>query len=256
MPVTDMSHWTSAPQKKVARKPRAQVDTVMLLLLLLLMTLTSALLFNRVVKVASSRDVILGSSSPRRREIMADLLGFGESGFRIMKPSFEEDLSKDGVTPSEYTMQTAMGKATSLLRELDEKTNDGKPVVIICADTTVDLDGAVLEKPRDAADAERMLMSMSGREHRVHTSVVICSASGPVSSFVETATVRFTPFSAEDVRGYIATGEPKDKAGAYGIQGMGAQLVESISGDYYAVMGLPVRRLGATLASLWDEGKI
>lgn len=224
---------------------------------------STKLLFSRIESINASRDVVLGSGSPRRKEILGDLLQF--AAFRVAKPSFEENLSKEGMSAGEYTLQTSMGKAESLMEELGrrgDKDEEHKPRIVICADTVVDLDGRVLEKPSDAAHAEKMLMSLQGREHCVHTSVVIC-ADGPadgglrvVASFVESAVVKFCAFDRTDIRAYIATGEGEDKAGAYGIQGRGCQLVESVSGDYFAVMGLPAHRLGSTLAELWDAGSI
>jgi len=229
---------------------------------------STKLLFSRVGAINVSRDVVLGSGSPRRKEILGDMLQF--AAFRVAKPSFEENLSKEGISAADYTLQTSMGKAESLMGELgprgggdkNQDNDEHKPRIVICADTVVDLDGRVLEKPSNAAHAEQMLMSLQGREHCVHTSVVIC-ADGPadgglrvVASFVESAVVKFCAFDRTDIRAYIATGEGEDKAGAYGIQGRGCQLVESVSGDYFAVMGLPAHRLGHMLAELWDAGSI
>jgi septum formation protein len=121
--------------------------------------------------------------------------------------------------------------------------------LIVAADTVVDLDGASLGKPRDAAEAARMLAALSGRGHIVHTAYVALDvpAGGRVEGTVSTE-VWFAPLAADAIDRYIATGEPFDKAGAYGIQGRGAALVERIDGDFYTVMGFPlgdfVRRLG------------
>ena len=119
--------------------------------------------------------------------------------------------------------------------------------LIIAADTVVALDGAVLGKPRDEEDAFAMLSALSGREHRVYTGVTVLQGEQTVTEHEETA-VTFRPLEDGEIRGYIATGEPMDKAGAYGIQGLGALLVSGIRGDYDNVVGLPVFRLGRILA--------
>jgi septum formation protein len=121
--------------------------------------------------------------------------------------------------------------------------------LIISADTIVVIDGQVLGKPRDAADATRMLRTLSGRTHVVFTAVA-AAIGGTVESAVEAVAVTFRELSDATIAAYIATGEPNDKAGAYGIQGYGATLVERIDGDYFAVMGLPLRRLVALLDRL------
>ena len=118
---------------------------------------------------------------------------------------------------------------------------------MIAADTVVALDGAVLGKPRDEDDAFAMLSAMSGREHRVFTGVTVLRGDKAVTRHEETA-VTFRELSPDEIWGYIATGEPMDKAGAYGIQGVGALLVSGIRGDYSNVMGLPVFRLGRILS--------
>jgi septum formation protein len=104
------------------------------------------------------------------------------------------------------------------------------------------VDGAILGKPRDEADAARMLRRLAGRRHTVHTAVAVARG-GRVESGVERVEVAFRPLTDADIASYIATGEPMDKAGAYGIQGFGATIVERIEGDYFAVMGLPLGRL-------------
>jgi len=120
--------------------------------------------------------------------------------------------------------------------------------LIVAADTVVDCDGTSLGKPRDAAEAASMLALLSGREHIVHTAyVVVDNARGARVAAAQSTTVRFAPLSGRDIAAYVATGESLDKAGAYGIQGRGAALVERIDGDFYTVMGFPlgdfVRRL-------------
>lgn len=125
----------------------------------------------------------------------------------------------------------------------------GPGAVVIAADTVVALDGAVLGKPADESDAARMLSALSGRTHQVFTGLTVaCGAD--VRTVSEETAVTFRPLTAEEIEAYIATGEPMDKAGAYGIQGYGALFIEGISGDYYNVMGLPVCRLGQILGQL------
>ena len=123
---------------------------------------------------------------------------------------------------------------------------------IIGADTTVALDGRLYEKPCDEADAARMLRELSGREHLVYTGVAILCA-GTQRVFSEKTAVRFTTLSEGDIADYVRSGEPMDKAGAYGIQGSGALFVSGISGDFYNVMGLPLCRLWQELRTLGEE---
>ena len=128
----------------------------------------------------------------------------------------------------------------------------GEDTVIIGADTVVICDGKVFGKPRDGQDAVRMLTALSGREHEVCTGVTV-RRGGRVLTGHELTRVRFRALSREEIDAYVATGEPMDKAGAYGIQGRGALLVEGIVGDYYHVMGLPVCRLGQMLRQFGVE---
>ena len=122
----------------------------------------------------------------------------------------------------------------------------GPEDLIIAADTVVSIDGRVLGKPRDPEDAAAMLAALSGREHTVYTGVTVRRGGETVTEHEATA-VRFRPLTEGEIADYVATGEPMDKAGAYGIQDYGALLVEGISGDYFNVVGLPVCRLGRIL---------
>jgi septum formation protein len=129
--------------------------------------------------------------------------------------------------------------------------------IVLAADTVVVLDGGVLEKPRDEADARGMLARLAGREHTVHTGAVVRAPESALAeqdrfsvSGVESTTVRFRPLTPAAIAAYVATGEPLDKAGAYGIQGYGAALVESVRGCYFNVMGFPVTRILSLLADL------
>jgi septum formation protein len=122
--------------------------------------------------------------------------------------------------------------------------------LVIGSDTLVVIDGCILGKPRDAEDAIGMLMRLQGQEHRVETGIAVAAPGGRVESSVEGVRVRFRPFDRRTAEEYLATGEPLDKAGAYGIQGYGAALVEMIEGDFFAVMGLPIARLVSLLHAL------
>jgi septum formation protein len=180
--------------------------------------------------------IVLASASPRRRELLTSL------GLRVhVIPSDVEEGDRPGYGPRELAAFHAAAKA-------DAVAQIERDALIVAADTVVDIDGTALGKPVDDADAIRMLGSLSGREHRVHTAyVVLDSASGRRIAGTHTTLVRFAALSAETIAAYVATGEPRDKAGSYGIQGRGAALVERIDGDFYTVMGFPlgdfVRRL-------------
>ncbi len=180
-------------------------------------------------------DIILASNSPRRRELLGQM---GIKEFKIIAPDVDESV-EDGLSPAEIVEQLSLRKA----RAVQALGADG---LIIAADTVVALDGKVLGKPRDGADAFAMLSSLSGREHHVYTGVTVLQRGRAVTEHEETAVV-FRALEPDEIRGYIATGEPMDKAGAYGIQGLGALLVSGIRGDYCNVVGLPVFRLGGIL---------
>ena len=169
-------------------------------------------------------DIILASQSPRRKELLGRM---GIPEFKIISPNVDETVA-DGLPPAETVEELSLRKARAAGKRA------GPRDLVIAADTVVALDGAVLGKPRDGAEAFAMLSSLAGTEHE------------------ETA-VTFRAADPEELRGYIATGEPMDKAGAYGIQGLGALLVEGIRGDYCNVMGLPVFRLGRILTQFGIE---
>lgn len=181
-------------------------------------------------------DIILASQSPRRKELLERM---GIEDFKIAVPDVDETV-EPGLSPARMVEQLSLRKA----RAAAERTGPGG--LIIAADTVVSLDGAVLGKPADRADAFVMLTALSGREHRVYTGVTVLLGDRAVTEHEETA-VTFRPAQPDELWGYIATGEPMDKAGAYGIQGLGALLVSGIRGDYCNVMGLPVFRLGRIL---------
>ena len=187
-------------------------------------------------------NIILASQSPRRRELLEQV---GITGFQVISPDVDERV-EPGLSPAGMVEELSLRKA----RAAADKT--GPDGLIIAADTVVALDGAVLGKPRDEADAFAMLSALSGREHRVYTGVSVLRGDRAVTEHEETA-VCFRALAPGEIWGYIATGEPMDKAGAYGIQGIGALLVSGIRGDYCNVVGLPVFRLGRMLARFGVE---
>ena len=184
-------------------------------------------------------DIILASKSPRRRELLEQM---GVRNFRILTPDIDEHMDRD-LPPAELVRQISEEKARAVAAQV------GPDAVIIAADTVVALDGAVLGKPADKEEAFRMLSILSGCRHQVYTGLTVLHGEQCYSVWEETA-VTFRTLAAEEIEHYIATGEPMDKAGAYGIQGYGALFIEGISGDYYNVMGLPVCRLGRILSEL------
>ena len=181
--------------------------------------------------------IILASNSPRRKELLAQM---GITDFKVLAPNVDESV-EERLPPAEIVEQLSRRKADAAAKKA------GKNGLIIAADTVVALDGAVLGKPRNKAGAFAMLSALSGREHHVYTGVTVLRDGRALTGHEETAVV-FRALEPEEIRGYIATGEPMDKAGAYGIQGQGALLVAGIRGDYCNVVGLPVFRLGRMLA--------
>jgi septum formation protein len=178
--------------------------------------------------------VILGSSSPRRRELLT-LIGLDHE----VRPANVDETLLAGEVPAAYAERLARAKAQAA----------GRPgAVSIGSDTIVVVDGDVLGKPRDAADASAMLRRLSGRSHTVMTAIAI-SHDGGVLSDVVTVGVTFRALRDDEIADYIRTGEPMDKAGSYGIQGYGATIVDAVDGDYFAVMGLPLNRLIRLLES-------
>lgn len=186
--------------------------------------------------------IILASNSPRRRELLAQI---GIRDFQILSPDVDEAV-ESGLSPAR------MVEALSLRKARAAAGRAGAEDLILAADTVVALDGRVLGKPRDQEEAFAMLSALSGREHRVYTGVTVLGGGRAATEHEETA-VCFRELAPVEIWGYIATGEPMDKAGAYGIQGVGALLVRGIRGDYCNVVGLPVFRLGRMLARFGVE---
>lgn len=185
-------------------------------------------------------DLVLASGSPRRRQVL-EQLGLT---FEVVPPPEDVERAWDGSEPPEVFAQgLAMAKAAAVAPR--------RPgMIVLAADTIVVLDGEVLGKPVDAAEAARMLRRLAGREHLVHTGMAMTAPDGAAASGVESTEVAIRSLSGEEIEAYVATGEPLDKAGAYGIQGLGAALVEGVRGCYFNVMGFPVTRFRALLGEL------
>ena len=181
-------------------------------------------------------DIILASKSPRRRALLEQM---GVRDFRIVTPDIDEHMDRD-LPPAELVRQISLEKAQAVAAQADPNT------VVIAADTVVALDGVVLGKPAGKEEAFRMLSLLSGNRHQVYTGLTVLRGEQVFSQWEETA-VTFRSLTAEEIEAYIATGEPMDKAGAYGVQGLGALLVERLDGDFFNVMGLPVLRLSRML---------
>jgi septum formation protein len=174
--------------------------------------------------------VVLASASPRRRELL-NLIGIAHE----VRPANIDETMRPREAPRRYAERLAREKASAVA------TRD-PDLITIGADTVVVINRKVLGKPADANDAARMLRMLSGREHTVITAVAV-SRGRKLRSAVEEVRVKFRRLRDDEIDDYIAMGEPMDKAGAYGIQGYGATIVERIEGDYFAVMGLPLVRL-------------
>ena len=174
--------------------------------------------------------VVLASASPRRRDLL-DLIGIAHE----VRPANIDETMRPREVPRRHAERLAREKASAIaVRDPD--------LITIGADTVVVINRKVLGKPADVADAARMLKMLSGREHTVITAVAVARGK-KLRSAVEEVHVKFRRLRDDEIEAYIATGEPMDKAGAYGIQGFGATIVERVEGDYFAVMGLPLVRL-------------
>ncbi len=177
--------------------------------------------------------IILASASPRRKEL------FHQVGLdALVEPSHVEE-KITSIEPDQAVMELSRQKAEDVAA-----FHEGEPVVVIGADTVVAVDGQILGKPRDREDAIRMIGLLAGGQHQVYTGVTIVSCmSGRQKTFAEKTDVHVYPMTRAQIEAYVSTGEPLDKAGAYGIQGMFAAYIKGISGDYNNVVGLPVGRV-------------
>ena len=181
-------------------------------------------------------EIILASQSPRRKE----LLGLFPFSFTVRVADIDEHMDPT-LPPEEEVARVSRLKALAVPRETDD--------LVIAADTIVVCDGQVLGKPADTDDAYRMLRLLSGREHQVMTGLTVIRGEQEVVTTAITH-IRFRELTDREIRRYIATGEPMDKAGSYGIQGGAALFAQQLTGDYFNVMGLPVCRLGQILMEI------
>jgi len=206
--------------------------------------------------------IILASASPRRKELL-EQIGFC---FEVVTSKVEERISS--VRPDEAVEELSRQKAEAVGEKLlcpeaeEEKLlcPEAEDLLVIGADTVVALDGAILGKPSDSADAFRILELLQGREHDVYTGVTLLyraagAAEWTVKSFHERTRVYFYPMTEAEISEYVNTGDPLDKAGAYGIQGFCARYISGIEGDYNNVVGLPVGRLYQEIKALVKDGK-
>lgn len=198
--------------------------------------------------------MILASQSPRRRQLLEEL------GYTLeVLPADIDEARRGGESPDELVRRLAEQKAAATLELARAKGVRDADGLLVAADTIVwDDEGDVLGKPVNEADAERMLRALSGKTHHVSTGCCVIRLGEGLaelgsSSFVETTEVEFWPLTDAQVAAYVASGEPMDKAGAYGIQGRGALFVAHLDGDYFNVMGLPLCRLGQLLNELGVE---
>lgn len=182
---------------------------------------------------------ILASASPRRRE----LLGLFKIPFEIRAADIDETMDPEKEAFDEVARVSKL-KALAVDRNEED--------LVIAADTIVVCEGKVLGKPADKAEAVRMLQSLSGRNHQVMTGCTVLYGNR-AETFTEVTDLHFRPLSQKEIESYVASGEPMDKAGAYGIQGGAALFCDAMAGDYYNVMGLPVCRLGQVLRKLVPE---
>lgn len=181
--------------------------------------------------------IVLASASPRRRTLLGSL------GLAVETlPSGYAEPPLPECRPRELAVRHARAKLEAVLPQVGER-------LVVAADTVVDLDGVALGKPCDVAEATAMLQALSGREHAVHTAFALAAGGRRIEEVASTR-VRFYPLSLDEIADYVATGEPFDKAGGYGIQGAAAAMVEAIEGDFYTVMGFPLARFVRALRRL------
>lgn len=187
--------------------------------------------------------LILASASPRRRELLEQV----GAAFAVVVSDTDESVVPHDLPPELYVQELAMLKATAVAKQQE------KGYLVIGADTVVVRGGEILGKPADAADAARMLRLLSGREHDVYTGIAVCDSTDlHTVCHAERTKVRFRPIDEAEIAAYIATGEPMDKAGAYGIQQRGSLFVTGVTGDFSNVVGLPLCALFTLLKREFD----
>ncbi|KNC85146.1 maf-like protein [Sphaeroforma arctica JP610] len=209
------------------------------------------------LSVLNSKRIVLASGSPRRKELL-DKLGLK---FEIVPSIFEENLDKDDYPNCyDYVRQTSIHKAKEVFaRLLKQRSPDAMPHIIIAADTIVEHNSTIFEKPSSKENARSTLMDLSGNTHAVWTAMTILVVSEDGKSVqvekhvLEKTLVTFGILNEELVHEYVESGEPMDKAGGYGYQGLGFQLVESINGCNFNVIGLPVHSFCKTMVALIEE---
>ncbi|XP_055904189.1 dTTP/UTP pyrophosphatase [Eupeodes corollae] len=198
--------------------------------------------------ILATKRIILASGSPRRQELVKTI-GLNAE---LCPSMFEENLNPEDYKEfSEFVELTAQGKAEEVYDRLKAETPEAD-LLVIAADTMVTMGKEIYGKPKDASDAFQMLSRLAGNCNTPHTGVVIKHAGGVVR-FTESAKVYFGQLSQEQIQAYVDSGEPLDKAGAFGINGLGGAMIERIDGDYYTVMGLPLYRLTTELCKLYKE---
>jgi septum formation protein len=186
--------------------------------------------------------LILASGSPRRRELLTQ----AGLAFKVEVADIDESV-QPGETPAKYVQRLAVEKAQAVSERHKHEDDSSDPIVVLGADTTVVLDGEILGKPADIAEARHMLERLAGRTHQVLTGIAAVSRRATVSE-IEITQVYFDLIGERELVEYLASGEPMDKAGAYGIQGFAARWIPKIEGCYFNVMGLPIARTMAVIA--------
>ncbi|KAL0895195.1 hypothetical protein ABMA27_013638 [Loxostege sticticalis] len=202
-----------------------------------------------VMHILKQKNIILASGSPRRKELVENI------GLKVGLCSslFEENLDpKSFKSFAEFVEETALQKVLEVENRLISQGQS--PDIVIGADTMVTLDQELFGKPTSQEEAFQMLSRLSGRSNTVYTGVVV-KAHNKIVKFTEKTDVFFGKIHEDQIRGYIATGEPMDKAGGYGIQGMGGSFIERIEGDYFTVVGLPLFRLCTVLYDMFKDSK-
>jgi len=193
--------------------------------------------------------IILASASPRRKEILGKL----KIPFEVVISNADENIGEKD--PETLVKKLALLKADDVFK--NEEADSAETTIVIGADTVVDVDGKILGKPADKAAARDMLQTISGKKHKVHTgiAVIVKTADGQVNTYsdVVTSGVCVSPLTPREIEDYIATGEPFDKAGSYALQGLFAPYIESIEGDYYNIVGLPINALYKILAPILNK---
>lgn len=192
---------------------------------------------------------LLASTSPRRRELLASL---GIS-FSVVAPNYDENLTKDS-DPDQHALTNACEKGRWVTRSLP-RAKPTQSIMVIAADTIVSVGNEILNKPTSLEDSRRMLVMLSGREHEVKTAIAVFYLPAGKTDWIEqsdvvTTKVKFRNLGTGEIERYIATGEPADKAGSYGIQGLAGAFVEKITGSYSNVVGLPLAELRCRIESL------